>query len=107
MAAPVPRDKDDGLPVKRPEAEFVRGSPERALDPAPLGTGEAVDLVEAAAADDADNAAGHSPIRAARLAIEITTETRRARRFLEPPCPPCLRGENLDQCTRDQILRLA
>jgi len=55
MAAPVPRHKDDGLSVERPEAEFVGSSPERAVDPAPFGVGEAVDLVEAAAADDADD----------------------------------------------------
>jgi len=69
MAAPVPRHKHDRLPIELPEAERVGGRPERAVDPAPFGTGKAVDLIKAAAADNADDAAGHLLIRAGRVCI--------------------------------------
>src|SRR5882762_4524672 len=125
MAPPVPRDKDDGLTVERPKAEFVRGRPERAVNPPPFGIGEAVDLIKAAAADNADDAAGHYPsIRLGGLII-FTTEIRRARGSklslrakrsnLDPPVlkpieiasSPCRLLAMTAQCTRDQTLRLA
>ena len=58
MPAPVARDEYDGLPVERAEAELVRGRAERAVDPPPFDIGEPVDLVEPAAADDADDRPG-------------------------------------------------
>src|SRR5271155_3955577 len=60
MAAPMPRHKHDRLSDQRPEAELVGGRPERAVDPSPGEVGEAVDLVETAAADNADDSVGHS-----------------------------------------------
>ncbi len=55
MPAPVPRHEHDPLSAEDAEAEFVRGLPERALDPPPGDIGQPVDLVEAAAPDDADH----------------------------------------------------
>ena len=55
VPAAVARHEHHRVAVERAEAEFVRGRAERAVDPAPGDIGEAVDLVEAAAADDADD----------------------------------------------------
>src|SRR5579864_372663 len=60
MAPPMPRHKDDRLSVERSKAEFVRSRPERAFDPAPGDSLKPVDPIKAAAADDADDAAGHA-----------------------------------------------
>ena len=59
VAAAVARQEHDRLAVERSEAEFVRGRAERAFDPAPFDIREAVDLIEPAAADDADDGPGH------------------------------------------------
>src|SRR5436190_16149341 len=59
MAAPVPRQKHHRLTAESAEAEFVRGIAERALDPPPFDIGEPVDAIKPAAADNADNPAGH------------------------------------------------
>ena len=55
VAAAVARHEHDRVAVERAKAEFVRGRTERAVDPPPGDIGEAVDLVEPAAADDADD----------------------------------------------------
>ena len=55
VPAAVPRHEHDRLAVERAEAEFVGGRAERALDPAPLDIRQAVDLIEPAAADNADD----------------------------------------------------
>src|SRR5690349_2476042 len=59
MAAAVPRQKHDRLAIERAEAEFVRGIAERTLDAPPFDIGEPVNPIKPAAADDADNPAGH------------------------------------------------
>src|SRR5215467_15758477 len=59
MAAAVARNKHDRIAVQRPEAELVRSGAERALDAPPFDIGEAVDIVEAAAADNADDGLAH------------------------------------------------
>ena len=57
--APVARHEHDRLAVEGAEAEFVGGRAKRALDPAPGDIGKPVDLIETAAADDADDGGAH------------------------------------------------
>src|ERR1700726_3236059 len=96
MAPPVPRQEHHRLAAQRPKAELIRGLAERAFDPPPFDIGEAVDPIEPAAADNADNPAGHfRPFTA-----EIT----------EADCTLlCVRRASAvnSQCTRAQILRFA
>src|ERR1700728_1444673 len=58
MAAPVARHEHDRLTGDRAETELVRCFSERGFDAAPFDMIEPVDLVEPAAADDADDGVG-------------------------------------------------
>src|SRR5215469_16669437 len=53
------RQEDDAMAGEAAEAKRVRGLAEGRCDLAPFDVGEPVDLVETAAADDADYRGGH------------------------------------------------
>ena len=59
VPAPVPRQKKDRPPVKRSADNRIRRIPERSGDPDLGDLLESVDLVEAAASDDADGGSFH------------------------------------------------
>src|SRR5438034_5796692 len=88
MAAPVAGQKHDPVPIKGAEAEFVGGLAERARDPAPLDIGDPVDAIKAAAADYADNPAGHR----SNLVVIFNALALVPSRLLRLPCGPPRNG---------------
>jgi len=66
VAAPVSRQEYDRLPAESAKAELVGGLAERARHPPPRDVGEPVDLIEPAAADNADDILRHRTILADR-----------------------------------------
>src|SRR5437763_11006181 len=85
MATPMARQKHDRLAAERAEAELVRGPAKRAFDSPPFDIGEAVDAIKPAAANDADNPAGHRAVPLSMFDEFMLGPSRLPRRPCGPP----------------------